>query len=564
MDTSALYSLSNFRELILGVLELAAARHIVEIGSEYGKFTRDLFEYVKQKDGKLVTIDPAPAPSASEFFAKNREDSSFQFLQTTSLEAFDKLGDVDVFIVDGDHNYYTVHSELEAIFAHQKKSGRPMLVFEHDVGWPCARRDMYYAPERIPEHALQPHSNQGGVSFGKAGLVPGGFGDVSSVAFALEEGGKKNGVRTAIEDFVAEHPELRFEVVPAFFGLGVVYAKDASWAARLGDLLRPFADNLILERMEQSRALLLSNALEARHAGADPTTKAGFLLGPWLLEIFSSDNRASFDRLYSQRLAPAMRDQEALIPEGYRQFVLPGTCVVCGGATAITTDYMFAATDANGKGVPCWRERQICGCGLNCRQRSCYHVLTHLPGINAQSSIYCTEQGHLFDHIRAVFPRAKGSEYLGDKVPLGEKNDRGIRNEDVTRLTFPDSSFDCIFSLDVLEHVPDYPTAVREMGRCLKPGGWLLLTTPIHFGLDKSVVRASVKSDGEIEHHLPPVYHGDPIDPKGVLCFHDFGWDLLEMVRSAGFTDVEFTLFTAPHYGYIGLQYILIAKRAAA
>jgi SAM-dependent methyltransferase len=564
MDSSALYSLSNFRELIVGALELAGARRIVEIGSEHGTFTRELFDYVKRKDGKLVTIDPAPLSSASEFFARHREDSHFQFLQTTSLEAFAGLDEVDAFIVDGDHNYYTVKSELEAIFASQKKSGRPLLVFEHDVGWPSGRRDMYYAPERIPEHARRPYSHRGGVSFGKPGLVPGAFGDVPAVAFALEEGGKHNGVRTAIEDFLAEHPELRFEVVPAFFGLGVVYSRDASWAGRLNELLRPFADNLLLERMEQSRAMLLSAAFEAESSNGDTGTKAGFLVGPWLLEIFSIENRRSFDRVFSQRLSPQIREQESLIPEGYRQFVLPGTCVVCRAATALTSDYMFASPDPAGKTIPAWRERQICGCGLNCRQRSCYHVLTQLPGLTAQSAIYCTEQGALYDHIRAAFPRAKGSEYLGDRVPLGAVNDRGIRNEDVTRLTFPDASFECVFSLDVLEHVPDYPAAVREMGRVLKPGGWLLLTTPIHFNLDQSVVRASIKEDGDIEHHLPPVYHGDPIDPNGVLCFHDFGWDLLDTVRAAGFSDVEFTVFTAPHYGYVGLQYIVIAKRGPA
>jgi SAM-dependent methyltransferase len=422
---------------------------------------------------------------------------------------------------------------------------------------------MYYAPERIPAHARRPHSNQGGVFYGKPGLVPGGFGDVPEVSFALEEGGEKNGVRTAIDDFLAAHPELCFEIVPAFFGLGVVYSRDAPFAERLSEMLRPFADNLLLERMEQSRALLLSTALEGRHFGGDKATKAGFLVGPWLLEIFSSEERASFDRLFAHRLQPRLREQESLIPEGYRQFVLPGVCVVCRTATAFTSDYMFAGPDERGKTIPAWRERQLCGCGLNCRQRSCYHVLTHLPGLTGRSAVYCTEQGALFDQIRAVFPRATGSEYLGDGVPLGALNDRGIRNEDVTRLTFDDESFDCIFSLDVLEHVPDYPKAVREMGRCLKPDGWLLLTTPIHFGLENSVVRASVNDDGTILHHLPPVYHGDPIDPNGVLCFHDFGWDLLDTLRGAGFSEVEITLFTAPHYGYVGLQYIVIAKRGA-
>lgn len=292
-----------------------------------------------------------------------------------------------------------------------------------------------------------------------------------------------------------------------------------------------------------------------------PPVRAGFLVGPWLLEIFSVEDRATFDRLFAGRIEPRLREQEALIPEGYQEFRLPGFCVVCRASMPLASDYMFASPDARGKTIPAWRERQICGCGLNCRQRSCFHVLTHMPGLDEGAAIYCTEQGSLFHHIRTVFPRAVGSEFLGDRIPLGAENDRGIRNEDLTRLTYADASFDAIFSLDVLEHVPDYPRAVREMARTLRPGGWLLLTTPVHFNLASTVTRATVGEDGNIVHHLPPVYHGDPIDPRGVLCFHDFGWDLLDTMRASGFSEVEITVFTAPHYGYLGLQYVIVGKR---
>jgi hypothetical protein len=300
---------------------------------------------------------------------------------------------------------------------------------------------------------------------------------------------------------------------------------------------------------------------EARHEPPD-ATRAGFLVGPWLLEIFSAADAASFDRFFSQRLSKRIEEQNALIPQGFKQFRLPGVCVVCGGPRSFTSDYMYASPDAEGRVIPAWRERQICACGFNCRQRSCFHLLTHLPGLHPGSVVYCTEQGALYQRIRSVFPHAEGSEYLGDKIPLGALNDRGIRNEDVTRLTYADASFDAIFSLDVLEHVPDYPAALTEMARCLRPSGWLLLTTPMYVHLQNSVVRASV-ADGGIVHHLPPVYHGDPIDPKGVLCFHDFGWDLVDTVRRAGFSDVEITAFTAPHYGYLGLQFAIVAQRSS-
>ena len=51
--------------------------------------------------------------------------------------------------------------------------------------------------------------------------------------------------------------------------------------------------------------------------------------------------------------------------------------------------------------------------------------------------------------------------------------------------------------------------------------------------------RAGMRDDGSIEHLLPPEYHGDPLDPRGCLCFHHFGWDVLDFLRQAGFRHVE-------------------------
>jgi SAM-dependent methyltransferase len=549
------YSLSNFREIILGCLERAGARTIVEIGSEYGEFTEELTEHARRVGGRLITIDPAPQPAALEFAERHKEAAHFTFLKKTSLEAIEALGEVDVYIVDGDHNYYTVRKELEAIALHQERHGRPSLIFEHDVGWPWARRDLYYAPERIPEAYRQPHSHQGGVSFDHAELVPGGFGDANSFAIAVREGGKQNGVRTAIEDFLVEHPEFRFEFVPGFFGLGIVYSREAPWADRVAELLQPFADNILLARMERNRSRLVSRVLEFEHQG--DAVRGGYLQGSHMLEVFSAADSTNFERLFRTRVAASVRDQEELTVQSANQFSLPGFCVLCNRTSRFATDRLFAGADAAGRWMPAWRERQICSCGFNCRQRSSYHVLTHLPGLTRQANVYCPDAGPLFRPIRNAFPAAVAVEAVRGSAGTSAAG----TGAPSARIGFADASLDCIYTQNALEHTPHVRRTVREMARCLRPFGWLLMTSTLHFDKAASVARATEDDAGNIEHHLPPVRHPDPNGGPDVLLCHDFGWDLLSMLRESGFASAEVVVFTAPHYGYAGVQYVILAGR---
>ena len=50
---------------------------------------------------------------------------------------------------------------------------------------------------------------------------------------------------------------------------------------------------------------------------------------------------------------------------------------------------------------------------------------------------------------------------------------------DATDLKFPDNSFDKVYSLHTIEHIPDLKRALAEMERVLKPNGRLVLTYPI-------------------------------------------------------------------------------------
>jgi SAM-dependent methyltransferase len=52
-----------------------------------------------------------------------------------------------------------------------------------------------------------------------------------------------------------------------------------------------------------------------------------------------------------------------------------------------------------------------------------------------------------------------------------------VRNLNLTRLSCPDASFDCVVALSVIEHVADVERSLSEMYRVLAPGGRMLVTT---------------------------------------------------------------------------------------
>jgi ubiquinone/menaquinone biosynthesis C-methylase UbiE len=49
---------------------------------------------------------------------------------------------------------------------------------------------------------------------------------------------------------------------------------------------------------------------------------------------------------------------------------------------------------------------------------------------------------------------------------------------DALDMPFPDSSFDRVIAAEVLEHIPDDLSAMREIVRVLKPGGQAAITVP--------------------------------------------------------------------------------------
>ncbi len=261
MSDLYIHSMSEFSDLILAALERAGVAAIAEVGAEFGGMSQVLARHCAAHGGVLTSIDPAPRP---EFLAWAQGEPALRHVAQTSLEALPALTGIEAFVLDGDHNYYTVLNELRIADELMRREGRPLLVFLHDVSWPCARRDAYYAPETVPAEHRHPYSYEAGVQLGNDGVVPNrGLRGMGQFAWALRAGGPRNGVLTAIEDFLdgarreADDPDgariIAYAHVPAVLGLGVIFDCHAEWAPDLAAIFEPYHENALLGKLEANR-----------------------------------------------------------------------------------------------------------------------------------------------------------------------------------------------------------------------------------------------------------------------------------------------------------------------
>jgi hypothetical protein len=219
-------SLGAFWPLLEPVLDALAPRRICEVGVEGGAFATQLFDWCRPRGCVYLGVDPAPPDDLPQI--ADPDAAGGGVIRGTSHDVLPRLAACDAYFIDGDHNYYTVRGELDAIARAADQPGiRAPLICLHDVAWPWGRRDMYYAPDRIPPEHRHPFSAELGVVLHADELVDGGLRDPGRYVIADRAGGARNGVLTAVEDFVAAARESgavwQTILVPAAFGLAVLY-----------------------------------------------------------------------------------------------------------------------------------------------------------------------------------------------------------------------------------------------------------------------------------------------------------------------------------------------------
>jgi len=211
----------RFWDLIIEpVLTMLKPDIVVEIGSDQGENTMHLLEFCKDRDAILHAVDPLPKFDVDAL--KKQYGRHFVFHKSLSLNAIPRIKVADVFLIDGDHNWYTVFNELKLIEKYTADSEKPFpLVMLHDIFWPYGRRDLYYNPDNIPDKFRKPYK-QKGIRPDSAELIEEG-GLNQHLNNSIYESDLQSGVLTAIEDFLKETKQsIEFIKFPGLCGLGIL------------------------------------------------------------------------------------------------------------------------------------------------------------------------------------------------------------------------------------------------------------------------------------------------------------------------------------------------------
>jgi SAM-dependent methyltransferase len=198
-------------------------------------------------------------------------------------------------------------------------------------------------------------------------------------------------------------------------------------------------------------------------------------------------------------------------------------CPICGPSVLVRLQ-------KSALGVRCLR------CRGSANHLSVAAVLAKLLARSPTVSAYeLSSRGPICAFWRRHAASFTSSEYF-DNVPVGEWSN-GVQCQDVQNLTYASESFDICSSTEVFEHVPDDQRGFSEISRVLKTGGHFVFSVPLH-DAESTVERARLV-DGQVIHMHPPVYHGDRMRGfRGVLCYRDYGRDIVSRLLGSGFSEI--------------------------
>jgi Flp pilus assembly protein TadD/SAM-dependent methyltransferase len=249
------------------------------------------------------------------------------------------------------------------------------------------------------------------------------------------------------------------------------------------------------------------------------------------------DGVAAFEELIPKRLRPQIRRAFAEVPFTY-------CCPFCDARLRMFLPHGFD--------FPVLKEKRVVGggyrpnvlcvvCGSFDRERLVYLYLlqkTDLLRHSLRRVLHVAPERQL-QHLLST---AANIDYYSADIAF---HDVMVR-VDITKIPFPDASFDVIVCNHVLEHIMDDRKAMRELHRVLKAGGWAILQVPVSLTLtatygDPSITTRRARETAFGQHDHVRIYATD---------------DYVDRLSEAGFAVEVFNWAERPdEFGGVGNRF---------
>lgn len=203
--------------------------------------------------------------------------------------------------------------------------------------------------------------------------------------------------------------------------------------------------------------------------------------------------------------------------------------------------HSFSKMMADGEHLDVISKYQIIGSGYreNCTCPRCYSKdrdrLIHLYlekktriFTDAHRVLHIAPEAWLKELFQSL-PHIHYTNGVKDGENMAYYYDRMTRYLDITDLEMKDDFYDTIVCNHVLEHIPDDITAMKEIFRVLKPGGWAILQVPYSAILDQTYEDSSIVSPADREKYFGQFDH-----------VRIYGNDYVQRLHSSGFMVEQF------------------------
>jgi methyltransferase family protein len=211
-----------------------------------------------------------------------------------------------------------------------------------------------------------------------------------------------------------------------------------------------------------------------------------------------------------------------------RSLTCKGTCAPCLRPVEFLSVTDDGAALKDGRRMPDWDRQMRCDCadGMAAHERVLIHFLqASVLAPWAQLLVFgpCSIVHRLTPLVGAVTRVAR------------------LQSSHAPVLDAPGERFHLVVAQDYLNFVPPLQSALTEIFRVLVAGGRFVFTVPF-----QCTAASSILMDAAAFSFAP----GMPTEFRGIE--HKFGWDLLPMLRSIGFSQATAYLYWSEELGYLG------------